>query len=219
MLVGVILGDAHIKRTGLDKAFISFEQSNKKIEYIKYLQSLTKEGGLPLMDENIKEYLRNDTRYNTTNKSLYFRTQSLEELKPIADVFLNDSGNKVIPTNIADYLTPRSLAFWIMDDGQQVKRGGVTLCTDSFKSNEIQILREALKNKFNLDTSIHNKKGKNEDNYERIYINKDSLDNIKPSLKEHMHESMLYKINEGEIIKQDSSEIESDGDLNIFDID
>ena len=42
MLIGVILGDAHIKRTGLDKAFISFEQSNKKIEYIKYLQSLTK---------------------------------------------------------------------------------------------------------------------------------------------------------------------------------
>jgi hypothetical protein len=94
-----------------------------------------------------------------------------------------------------------------MDDGQQVKRGGVTLCTDSFKSNEIKILREALKNNFNMDTSIHNKKGKNDDIYERIYINKDSLENIKPSLKEHMHESMLYKINEGEIIKQDSSEI------------
>ena len=30
MLVGVILGDASIKRVGLDKAFISFEQSNKK---------------------------------------------------------------------------------------------------------------------------------------------------------------------------------------------
>jgi len=29
MLVGVILGDAHIKRIGLDKAFISFEQSKK----------------------------------------------------------------------------------------------------------------------------------------------------------------------------------------------
>jgi hypothetical protein len=111
MLIGVILGDAHVKRTGLDKAFISFEQSNKKIEYIKYLQSLTKEGGLPLMDEQIKEYLRNDIRYNTINKSLYFRTQSLEELKPIADLFLNDSGNKIIPTNIADSLTPRSLAF------------------------------------------------------------------------------------------------------------
>ena len=82
-----------------------------------------------------------------------------------------------------------------MDDGQQVKRGGVTLCTDSYNSNEINILREALKTKFNLLTSIHLKKGKN-NNYERIYIQKSSLDEIKPSLKEHMHDSMLYKINE-----------------------
>jgi hypothetical protein len=27
MLVGVILGDAHIRKTGLDKAYITFEQS------------------------------------------------------------------------------------------------------------------------------------------------------------------------------------------------
>jgi hypothetical protein len=44
-----------------------------------------------------------------------------------------------------------------MVDGQQVKRGGVTLCTDSFKSDEILILREALKTNFNLETSIHKK--------------------------------------------------------------
>jgi LAGLIDADG DNA endonuclease family len=118
MLVGVILGDAHIRRTGLDKAFISFEQSSKKIDYLNYLHTLTKEGGLPLMDNKIKEYLREDLRYQTKNKSLYFRTQSLEELKPMADLFLDAQGNKVLPTNISDYLTPRSLAFWIMDDGQ-----------------------------------------------------------------------------------------------------
>ena len=31
MLTGVLLGDAHIGRVGLDKAFISFEQSKKKV--------------------------------------------------------------------------------------------------------------------------------------------------------------------------------------------
>lgn len=30
MLVGILLGDAHIHKVGLDKAFISFEQSKKK---------------------------------------------------------------------------------------------------------------------------------------------------------------------------------------------
>jgi len=45
-----------------------------------------------------------------------------------------------------------------MDDGQQVKRGGVTLCTDSFKSEEISLLRNALSSKLNLTTTIHKKK-------------------------------------------------------------
>jgi len=120
-------------------------------------------------------------------------------------LFLDPENKKIIPTNIAEMLIPRSLAFWIMDDGQQVKRGGVTLCTDSFKSEEVGILRNALNSKFNLITSIHNKKGNNDSNYERIYINKSSLEDIKPLLKEHMHESMLYKINENQIETTDST--------------
>ena len=84
------------------------------------------------MVEVVREYSREDQRYGITNRSGYFRTKSIEELKPIAELFLDDSGNKIIPSNIAEHLTPRSLAFWIMVDGQQVKRGGVTLCTDSF---------------------------------------------------------------------------------------
>ena len=185
MLVGVLLGDAHIGRTGLDKAYISFEQSKKKLEYITYLHNLTRESGFDL--EELKTYTRTDARYsNRVNESLYFRTNSLEDLKPFADMFLNNEGKKIIPTNIADHLTPRSLAFWIMDDGQQVKRGGVTLCTDSFNSEEISILRGALSDKFNISSSIHSKKGQNDSIYERIYIKKESLDEIKPLLKEHM---------------------------------
>ena len=64
------------------------------------------------------------------------------------------------PGNIANELTHRSLAIWIMDDGQQVKKGGVTLCTDSFDLEEVKILQEALKTNFNLETNIHKKKVK-----------------------------------------------------------
>jgi hypothetical protein len=192
----------------------------KKTDYINYLHNLTKEGGLPLMDDTLKEYLRSDIRYQSTNKSLYFRTQSIEELKPLADLFLDANDKKIIPNNIGDYLTPRSLAFWIMDDGQRVKRGGVTLCTDSYNNDEIGILRQALKANFNLETSIHSKKGKNEAVYERIYIKKDEFEEIKPSLVSHMHDSMLYKINQDIVVKQDSSDIESENGeiMDMFDI-
>lgn len=181
------------------KAYLTIEQSIKKAEYVNYLNELLQKGGLNLDD--IKTYTRNDARYSKINKSLYFKTESTEELRSLADVFLDSEGKKKVPSNISEYLSLRSLAFWIMDDGQQVKRGGVVLCTDSFKSEEISTLREALKSNFNLITSIHKKKGSSSDSesptiYERIYINKSSLDEIKPILKEHMHNSMLYKINE-----------------------
>jgi len=196
MLTGVLLGFAHIGRVGLDKAFISFEQSKKKSEYLLYLHKLISEEGFNV--EEPKEYTRADSRYpKRLTESLYFITLSLNEFKPLADLFLDPEGKKIIPSNIADLLTPRSLAFWIMDDPQQVKRGGVTLCTDSFKKEEVSILREALNSKLNLTTTIH-KKSSGDSVYERIYINKSSLVEIQPLLTEHMHGSMLYKINVNE---------------------
>jgi hypothetical protein len=208
-LIGAILGDAHICKTGLNKAFISFEQSSKKADYLNFLHDLVKKEGLPLMDETVRTYLRQDVRYNTQNSSLYFRTQSIEELRPLAYMFLDEAGAKHIPKNIAEELTHRSLAFWIMDDGQQVKRGGVTLCTDSFDLEEVNILKEALKLNFNLDTNIHHKKSKTGSIYERIYIPKADLDEIKPSIIPHFHDSMLYKINAGVGFKQNTEGFES----------
>ena len=82
-----------------------------------------------------------------------------------------------------------------MDEGQQEKRGGITLCTDSFTLEEVQLLRKALQTNFNLVSSVHNKKGKNKIYYKRIDIFKNSLNKIKPTLKKFMVNSMLYKIN------------------------
>jgi hypothetical protein len=73
MLVGVILGDAHIGKIALDKAFITFEQSSKKMEYLNHLHTLIKDGGLPLTQDSLKEYIREDSRYNVRNSSLYFK--------------------------------------------------------------------------------------------------------------------------------------------------
>lgn len=219
ILVGSLLGDASIKRTLSGKAYVTFEQSIKKSEYITYLYDLVSSNGIPIKKNTITTYSRNDDRFGVTNQSLYFRTEAIEELKPLADLFLDESGKKLVPPTIAEHLTERGLAHWIMDDGQRVPRGGVTLCTDSFKSEEVGILRDALKTNFNLVTSIHNKKSSSGSSvYERIYVNKESLDSIKSSLSTHLHDSMLYKINLDKNIKQDTEGFISDSDI-ISDID
>lgn len=111
MLIGTLLGDSHIRRVGIDKAFISCEQSAKKAEYINHLFSQFKEAKIPLMSENLKLYERTDLRYNTVNSSKYFRTESLSELKPLADMFLDEDGKKIVPSNLKSEFTHKSLAY------------------------------------------------------------------------------------------------------------
>lgn len=71
----------------------------------------------------------------------------------------------------------------------------MTLCTDSYDTEEVNILKEALRENFNLDTTIHHKKSKTGSIYDRIYITKPSLELIRPKILPHIHQSMLYKLN------------------------
>jgi hypothetical protein len=65
------------------------------------------------------------------------------------------NGTKVVPLNIKDWLTPISLAHWISGDGQLVKEGGITICTDNYTIEEVNVLISALNYKFNANCSIH----------------------------------------------------------------
>lgn len=48
--------------------------------------------------------------------------------------YIVHNGKKVkkIPLDINSYLTPRALAFWIMDDGSKVDKGGMLLHSNSY---------------------------------------------------------------------------------------
>ena len=67
-------------------------------------------------------------------------------------MFLDENNKKIVPSNIKSDFTHRSLDYWIiglldywiMDDGQRVKRGGVTLCTDNFNADLVETLRDML---------------------------------------------------------------------------
>jgi len=85
MLIGNLLGDSHIKRVGLGKAYITFEQSLKRKEYLEYLYNLINNENLAFSDPKI--YTRKDKRYESINSSLYFRTKSMEEFKFLSDIF------------------------------------------------------------------------------------------------------------------------------------
>ena len=108
MLTGILLGDGHIRRSGTNKAYITFEQSKKKQGYFNYVHEMMRNEGL--VDSAPKEYLRNDPRYNSQTESLQFSTKASEEYVPLANLFLDSEGKKKIPSNIGEYLTHKGLA-------------------------------------------------------------------------------------------------------------
>ena len=99
---------------------------------------------------------------------------------------------KIVPSNIKNLLTPKGLAYWIMDDGSNQNKG-LHLNTYGFTSQDILNLKFTLENMFGENTlkcSIHNhKKG------ERIYILEESMELIRQNISQFMHKDMLYKIN------------------------
>lgn len=189
-LIGLILGDAHIGKSK-DKYFITLEQTTKHEKYVLYIYDMLKKQGIDLHD--IKYYTRVDKRHSSINKSIYFKTHSSDQFNELGAMFLENS-KKIIPLNIKEWLTPVSLAHWICGDGQLVKDGGITLCTDSYTKQEVDILLDALVFNFNAKCSIHNKKVRNGNVYNRIYIHKNSFNQIKPLITEHLYESFFYKL-------------------------
>jgi hypothetical protein len=99
------------------------------------------------------------------------------------------SNVKVVPNNIYELLTPRGLAFLIMDDGSR-HGSGLHISVYAFTDEDVDKLMFTLQDKFNLKCSIHY----NRDNKPRIYIFKESMDNLITLVKPYFINDMLYKL-------------------------
>jgi ubiquinol-cytochrome c reductase cytochrome b subunit len=200
IIIGTLLGDSKIVANKNKTASIVFEQSSS---HKLYLESLFLELKDLINQSEIKKQKRLDKRYNKINISYWFTTKSTEFFYLYFTLFYKkiESTNKyykIVPDCIYDLLSPCALAYWICDDGSKVKRGGVTLCTDSFSKDEVFKLKSVLETKYNFICTIHEKKNRTGNNkiYYRIYISAKSLALLKSLVKEYMYPSMIYKLDE-----------------------
>lgn len=153
----------------------------------------------PFTSEKYKVKSRSfiDKRYNKTYSSVLFATLTLPCFTSYKELFYNSFGKKIVPLNINQLLTPRGLAYWIMDDGS-IQNKGLHLNVYGFTLNEVVNLKNTLENLFIpinrggaiIKCSIHNhKKGY------RIYIWEESMLTVRNHIHKYMHKDMLYKIN------------------------
>lgn len=113
LVIGTILGDGYLQRTGEQKARLRIEHSEKQCFYVswKYQHLKTFVSRLPVFLE------RTNSEYGRTYRYRRFQTTALEELGAFRQLFYPE-GKKIIPENIQVFFkSPFSLAVWYMDDG------------------------------------------------------------------------------------------------------
>jgi len=151
ILLGMILGDAHIRHLKKE-ARIEVGHSTDQKDYLfwKY--------------KNLKRWViskphlvkTHDTRFNKTYAQWRFRTKSDEAFSSLRALFY-PKGKKIIPKELINILkSPLSLAVWFMDDGgRRNDCYGLFLNTLSFTERENALLVKILQNNFSLSARIH----------------------------------------------------------------
>ena len=188
VLVGILLGDAHIvKRSATSNSRLVFAQTAIKHKtYFQHVYSIF--SSFCAQNYVPQSRLINDKRTKKTYSAISFTTMQL----PCFNVFRKSFyvlNKKLVPHNIHELLTSQGLAFWIMDDGS--KHGsGLHISVYAFSNDDVDRLMFVLQDKFNLKCSIHY----NKDNKPRIYIFKESMDHLLFLVKPYFVNDMLYKL-------------------------
>ena len=110
--------------------------------------------------------------------NLSFTTLALPCFNEIYEIFYLE-GKKIIPNNIAEYLTRVSLAYWIMVDGS-FTGNGIKLYTNAFTLEELNLLIEALNKNFSIKATI-NISNREKAQY-TLYISKNQLQLVRVAL-------------------------------------
>ena len=184
IIIGLALGDLYIRRRHLNSS-LNFKQSYKNEPYILHLYGLFQEycGTSPrIRDARLKDKVHQSINFDTLT---YFAFNYFQEL------FYKD-GKKFVPKNIQELITPIGLAYWAMDDGT-ADRSGFCLHTNSFTMEEVQLLADALKNKFDIDCSMHTRSDKANKAY-ILYIKANSWVKFKSLIEPYVLPHFAYKL-------------------------
>lgn len=192
--IGLMLGDASIQSQNKGKTYrMKFEWSEKNKSYVDHVYDLFDEW--VISPPHIKS--RTSPKGNLV-VNLGFQTISHEAFNPLAKLFIINNVKGISKSLIAEHLTARGLAFWLMDDGGKLDYNknplsrinkSIVLNTQSFTEVEVNIMCLELMEKFNLKCEIRSNKGK-----KVIVITEESFPIFYNLVSPYVIPSMRYKL-------------------------
>lgn len=189
VLVGNLLGDGFGEhRSGSTRLTLHLGLPNR--EYIAWLHSFyVARGYCSSQKLTFKKLIGKKGKIYFSTK---IRTFSFKSLNWLYHAFYvtNEKGflKKEVPLQIEELLTPLALAVWFQDDGGR-SGSGTRIATHSFSLEGVRRLQQAILNRYNIKTSIHQSTDK-----WVLYFGKKETNLLYSVIGAYMHKSMEYKI-------------------------
>lgn len=205
VLIGMILGDAYLQKTGKLNARLRLEQSSKQKEYLEWKVSLLKN----YFQSKMQVLKRTNPVWNKTYEYVRLQSTSSSELGKLQRIFYKDSV-KIIPITINTLLKhPLSLAIWFMDDGYYYFRDRMAyLYIPNFDEESIQNLLLACKSNFALlPVCKQKKKGR------VLIFNVSETQKLMKLITPFIIPSMRYKISLDPVSTERNSPLEKSSEM------
>ncbi len=185
MIMGSLLGDSSIRQREKNSCF-RFSHSMKQKDYANFKREI-------LHNFNISEFREVKRQImHTFIHAIDFSTRTHPVFNYYRNLFYKD-GRKIVNQSILNQLNPRSLAYWICDDGSYDNtQGYIVLCTNSYTLEGHKLMKEFFKEKFNLDPTI----GFRDKKYYYLRFKQEDSRKLIEVIRPFMPDCMKYKIGE-----------------------
>ena len=185
ILIGTILGDAYLQKTGEKNARLRLEHGAKQKEYLFWKVS------------NLQQFFQGKPKYlervhpRTHKTYMYWRHQSQTTpfLGKLRKMFYPD-GKKVIPEDIEKFLNARSIAVWYMDDGYYYQRDR---CAYIYLGNVTREAAERISHVFNKKFQLATRVLAKKKGF-AIYFPPSEVIKLKRLLDHHILNQFKYKL-------------------------
>lgn len=184
IVVGVLLGDAHLETQNGGRSYrLKVEQGHRHADYVRHLYSELREWVLTPPKQKMGK------TKGVITLNLAFQTVSHEELASYGSLFYR-ARRKVVPEQIRDIATARTLAYWFMDDGSMKSRQskGVIFNTQAYDSSDIRRLIDVLEG-FGLEAWE-----RRQSDGIQIYVSGSSYEQFAELVGPYVIEAMRYKV-------------------------
>lgn len=157
VLIGTILGDGFLQKTGEKNARLRLEHSQKQKDYVLWKGNIFGRlfQGKPVFLERIHPKSKETYKYcrwQSTATSAFGKWRK----------YFYPEGKKIIPSDIGKILNdPIALAVWYMDDGYFYQKDSNSLIyLGRISRAEGELLQKAVLKNFGIDATLYDKKNK-----------------------------------------------------------